>query len=82
MRRDPRPFLRSPASARGPRNLAGAAAPACERKFGKVYIDGIGMMKDGRRLRDGREKPTASGCIEIGHRQGAEAAHALAPAGR
>ena len=24
--------------------------------FGKVYIDGIGMMKDGRRLRDGREK--------------------------
>ena len=26
------------------------------RHFGKVYIDGIGMMKDGRRLRDGREK--------------------------
>jgi len=24
--------------------------------FGKVYIDGIGYMKDGRRLRDGREK--------------------------
>jgi hypothetical protein len=24
--------------------------------FGKVYIDGIGMMKDGRRLRDGWEK--------------------------
>jgi hypothetical protein len=24
--------------------------------FGKVYIDGIGFMKDGRRLRDGREK--------------------------
>jgi hypothetical protein len=24
--------------------------------FGKVYIDGIGCMKDGRRLRDGREK--------------------------
>jgi hypothetical protein len=25
-------------------------------EFGKVYIDGIGYMKDGRRLRDGREK--------------------------
>jgi hypothetical protein len=25
-------------------------------EFGKVYIDGIGFMKDGRRLRDGREK--------------------------
>jgi hypothetical protein len=24
--------------------------------FGKVWIDGIGLMKDGRRLRDGREK--------------------------
>jgi hypothetical protein len=24
--------------------------------FGKVYINGIGFMKDGRRLRDGREK--------------------------
>jgi hypothetical protein len=24
--------------------------------FGKIYIDGIGFMKDGRRLRDGREK--------------------------
>jgi hypothetical protein len=28
-------------------------------EFGKVYIDGIGMMKDGRRLRDGREKADA-----------------------
>jgi hypothetical protein len=27
--------------------------------FGKVYIDGIGYMKDGRRLRDGREKADA-----------------------
>jgi Domain of unknown function (DUF6362) len=27
--------------------------------FGKVWIDGIGMMKDGRRLRDGREKAEA-----------------------
>jgi hypothetical protein len=27
--------------------------------FGKVYIDGIGFMKDGRRLRDGREKADA-----------------------
>jgi hypothetical protein len=27
--------------------------------FGKVWIDGIGMMKDGRRLRDGREKADA-----------------------
>jgi hypothetical protein len=25
-------------------------------RFGKVWIDGIGMMRDGRRLRDGREK--------------------------
>jgi hypothetical protein len=24
--------------------------------LGKVYNDGIGFMKDGRRLRDGREK--------------------------
>jgi hypothetical protein len=24
--------------------------------FGKVWIDGIGYMRDGRRLRDGREK--------------------------
>lgn len=29
------------------------------QNFGKVYIDGIGMMKDGRRLRDGREKADA-----------------------
>jgi hypothetical protein len=28
-------------------------------EFGKVYIDGIGYMKDGRRLRDGREKADA-----------------------
>jgi Domain of unknown function (DUF6362) len=27
--------------------------------FGKVYIDGIGYMRDGRRLRDGREKADA-----------------------
>jgi hypothetical protein len=27
--------------------------------FGKVYIDGIGYMKDGRRLRDGKEKADA-----------------------
>jgi Domain of unknown function (DUF6362) len=27
--------------------------------FGKVYIDGIGFMRDGRRLRDGREKTDA-----------------------
>jgi hypothetical protein len=27
--------------------------------FGKVYIDGIGYMKDGRRLRVGREKADA-----------------------
>ena len=29
------------------------------QEFGKVYIDGIGYMKDGRRLRDGREKADA-----------------------
>jgi hypothetical protein len=33
------------------------AAMAGERRdFGKVFIAGIGFMKDGRRLRDGSEK--------------------------
>jgi hypothetical protein len=31
-------------------------AAGVRQDFGKVYIDGIGYMKDGRRLRDGREK--------------------------
>jgi hypothetical protein len=36
------------------------AGPAGVREeFGKVYVDGIGMMKGGRRLRDGREKADA-----------------------
>jgi hypothetical protein len=44
--------------------------------FGKVWIDGIGYMRDGRRLRDGREKTDASGCIEIGHKHKKRAAEA------
>jgi hypothetical protein len=35
---------------------ASSAAAGIRQEFGKVYIDGIGFMKDGRRLRDGREK--------------------------
>jgi hypothetical protein len=31
-------------------------AAGVRESFGKVWIDGIGMMRDGRRLRDGREK--------------------------
>jgi hypothetical protein len=45
------------------RHVAGHLADRLHRReagtrdsFGKVYIDGIGFMKDGRRLRDGREK--------------------------
>jgi hypothetical protein len=34
-------------------------AAGVRQDFGKVYIDGIGYMKDGRRLRDGREKADA-----------------------
>jgi hypothetical protein len=33
-----------------------AGEAGVRQEFGKVYIDGVGMMKDGRRLRDGREK--------------------------
>jgi hypothetical protein len=47
-------------------------APAPTR-FGKVYIDGIGYMRDGRRLRDGREKADAKQLYETGLR-GTEAA--------
>ena len=42
-------------------------APAPTR-FGKVYIDGIGYMRDGRRLRDGREKADAKQLYETGLR--------------
>jgi hypothetical protein len=38
---------------------ATAGAAGTRESFGKVYIDGIGYMKDGRRLRDGREKADA-----------------------
>lgn len=31
-------------------------AAGIRQDFGKVWIDGVGFMKDGRRLRDGREK--------------------------
>src|SRR4029077_16591320 len=34
-------------------------AAGVRQDFGKVYIDGIGYMKDGRRVRDGREKADA-----------------------
>jgi hypothetical protein len=34
-------------------------AAGVRENFGKVWVDGVGMMKDGRRLRDGREKADA-----------------------
>jgi hypothetical protein len=36
-----------------------AGAARVRESFGKVWIDGIGMMRDGRRLRDGRAKADA-----------------------
>jgi hypothetical protein len=35
------------------------SAAGIRESFGKVWIDGIGYMRDGRRLRDGREKAGA-----------------------
>jgi hypothetical protein len=33
-----------------------SGAAGMRQDFGKLWIDGIGFMRDGRRLRDGREK--------------------------
>jgi hypothetical protein len=35
---------------------AETGAAGVRENFGKVWIDGVGYMKDGRRVRDGREK--------------------------